>query len=121
MNARPIMAKRVYDQPATSDGTRVLVDRVWPRGLTKAAAELDEWCKHVAPSTELRQWYGHVPDRFPQFRRQYLAELDDPIRTQALAHLRELTHTDTLTLLTASKDLGISHACVLADLLSGPE
>lgn len=117
INAHPIVTKRVYDQPSRSDGTRVLVDRVWPRGLTKEAAELDEWCKDVAPSTELRQWYGHTPDKFPQFRRQYLAELDDSIRAQALAHLRDLAQTSTLTLLTASKTLEISHARVLADVL----
>jgi hypothetical protein len=67
-----------------------LVDRIWPRGLTKARAALDEWCKEIAPSTELRKWYGHDPDRFEEFGRRYQAELAEPERARALAHLREL-------------------------------
>ncbi|MEV0148196.1 DUF488 family protein, partial [Nonomuraea sp. NPDC050733] len=75
-----VRMRRVYEEPAGDDGTRVLVDRVWPRGLSKAAARLDEWCKQVAPSTELRRWYGHDPDRFAEFTRRYLAELEEPER-----------------------------------------
>jgi uncharacterized protein YeaO (DUF488 family) len=108
---------RAYDKAAREDGARVLVDRIWPRGLSKERAGLDEWCKLVAPSTELRKWYRHDPDRFAEFGRRYRAELEDPERAQALAHLRELANHRTLTLLTASKQADISEAAVLADLL----
>ncbi len=95
----------------------MLVDRVWPRGLTKDAAHLDEWLKDVAPSTELRKWYGHDPDRFAEFRRRYDAELAEPARKAALERLRELARSGPLTLLTATKDLDHSQAAVLADHL----
>ena len=70
-----VRVRRVYDEPAGDDGARVLVDRLWPRGLTKARADLTEWCKEVAPSTELRRWYGHDPAKFNEFARRYRAEL----------------------------------------------
>jgi uncharacterized protein YeaO (DUF488 family) len=85
--------------------------------LTKAKAELDEWCKQVAPSTALRKWYGHDPELFPEFRRRYRAELGGTEQAAALAHLRELAGGRTLTLLTASRDLAISEATVLAELI----
>jgi uncharacterized protein YeaO (DUF488 family) len=107
----------VYEQPDRGDGTRVLVDRIWPRGLTKAKAALDEWCKNVAPSAELRKWYAHDPDRFEDFGRRYRAELKDPERAEALAHLRGLAKDRQLTLLTATRQPEISEAAVLADLL----
>ena len=112
-----VQARRIYEDPASGDGTRVLVDRVWPRGMTKEKARLDEWCKQIAPSTELRKWYGHDPERFEEFTRRYREELTEPERAQALAHLRELAKTRTLTLLTASKAADISEATVLAGLL----
>jgi uncharacterized protein YeaO (DUF488 family) len=112
--------RRVYDEPTPTDGTRVLVDRVWPRGLTREAVHLDEWVKDVAPSTELRRWYGHEPERFDEFRHRYLAELDDPHRRAALARLRELLESGPLTLLTATRDVTHSNAAVLADVLSEP-
>jgi uncharacterized protein YeaO (DUF488 family) len=95
----------------------VLVDRIWPRGLTKARAELGEWCKQVAPSTPLRKWYGHDPARFEEFRRRYRAELAQPQQAAALQHLRELAKERTLTLLTATKHPDISEAMVLANIL----
>ncbi len=110
---------RVYAAPSTVDGARVLVDRVWPRGLRKDAARLDEWAKDVAPSTELRKWYGHDPDKFPEFRRRYVSELKDPERRAALDRLRALVKAGPVTLLTATRDLPISQAAVLADLLAG--
>jgi uncharacterized protein YeaO (DUF488 family) len=113
-----VRVRRAYEEPATGDGTRVLVDRIWPRGLTKAKAALDEWCKHVAPSTELRQWYAHDPDRFEEFGRRYRSELAEPERAEALAHLRELAKDHTLTLLTATRRPEISEAQVLARLLA---
>ena len=85
-----VRVRRAYDEPEPDDGTRVLVDRLWPRGLSKARAALDEWCKNVAPSGELRTWYNHDPDRFEEFSRRYQQELQDPERAEALAHLREL-------------------------------
>jgi len=100
MAERRVQVRRVYDQPQPGDGTRVLVDRIWPRGLTKAKAALDEWCKDVAPSDELRKWYGHVPDRFEEFGRRYRLELQDPRQAEALAHLHRLAEDRRLTLLT---------------------
>ncbi|ADG90063.1 hypothetical protein TBS_15310 [Thermobispora bispora] len=114
----PVTARRVYDEPTSDDGVRVLVDRIWPRGLTKEAARLDEWIKDVAPSAELRVWYGHVPERFPEFRSRYLAELAEPRRQAALQHLRDLSKQGRLTLLTATKDVEHSNAAVLAEVLS---
>lgn len=112
-----VQVRRVYEGRVRGDGTRVLVDRIWPRGLTKANADLDEWCKLVAPSTELRKWYHHDPGRFEEFSRRYKAELTRPEQAHALAHLGELAKRRALTLLTASKQPEISEATVLADLL----
>jgi uncharacterized protein YeaO (DUF488 family) len=112
-----VQVRRVYDQPDRGDGTRVLVDRIWPRGLSRDRAVLDEWCKQISPSTELRRWYGHDPQRFDEFSRRYRAELAEPERAQALAHLRDLAATGTLTLLTATRHAEISEAVVLAELI----
>lgn len=112
-----IQVRRVYDEPSTSDGTRVLVDRIWPRGLAKATAQVDEWARDVAPSTELRKWYGHEPARFEEFRRRYTAELDQPETRATLDRLRSEAADRPLTLLTATKDVSHSQAAVLADLL----
>lgn len=115
---RHLQVRRIYDPPTPGDGTRVLVDRIWPRGISNARAHLDEWCKQVAPSTELRKWYRHDPKLFDEFVRRYRAELTDSGRADALAHLRDLAKKQTLTLLTASKAVDISEAAVLADLLA---
>jgi uncharacterized protein YeaO (DUF488 family) len=115
-----VQVRRVYDEPQPSDGQRVLVDRVWPRGLGKDHAHLDEWCKQVAPSTGLRTWYGHDPERYAEFARRYRAELDEPERATAVVHLRELATAGPLTLLTATKRSDISQAAVLAEVLSRP-
>jgi uncharacterized protein YeaO (DUF488 family) len=112
-----VQVRRVYDTPARGDGTRVLVDRIWPRGLAKTKADLHEWCKEVAPSTELRKWYNHDPARFKEFTRRYHAELKQPERSDALSHLRDLAKDRTLTLLTATKQPEISEAEVLAKML----
>jgi uncharacterized protein YeaO (DUF488 family) len=116
-NSHAVQVRRVYDQRVRGDGTRVLVDRVWPRGMTKEKADLDEWCKQIAPSNELRKWYNHVPERFEEFTRRYQEELTEPARAEALTHLRHLARTRTLTLLTASKAVDISEATVLAAVL----
>ncbi len=115
-----IRIRRVYEEPAPADGTRVLVDRLWPRGLRRDAAALDGWAKDVAPSTELREWYGHDPARFDEFRRRYLDELSQSGRRAALGRLRALASAGAgkpLTLLTATRDLEHSQAAVLAQIL----
>lgn len=117
--AGKIRYRRIYEDPDPSDGTRVLVDRVWPRGLAKSAARLDEWLRDVAPSTELRRWYGHDPDLFTEFRDRYLTELAEPERRAAADHLREIAAGGDLTLLTATKDVDHSQAAVLAAWLRG--
>ena len=117
MAKRGVRVRRVYEEPDRRDGIRVLVDRIWPRGLTKASAALDQWCKDVAPSDELRKWYGHDPGRFEEFGRRYRLELQDCRQTGALAHLRELAKDGRLTLLTATSRPEISEAAVLAALL----
>jgi uncharacterized protein YeaO (DUF488 family) len=117
-NRAQVQVRRVYDEPEASDGARVLVDRIWPRGMTKARAALTEWSKDVAPSTELRKWYGHDPAKFEEFTRRYGAELEQAERAQALQHLRDLAADRRLTLLTASKDVDISEATVLAAILN---
>ena len=115
-----IQVRRFYDEPARADGARVLVDRVWPRGLRKDAARLDEWAKDVAPSAELRTWYRHDPAKFAEFRRRYVAELAAPGAREALGRLREMAAGRPLTLLTATKDVELSQAAVLAELLREP-
>ena len=116
-----IRVRRVYDPPpdppSPGDGARVLVDRLWPRGLRKDAARLDLWAKDVAPSTELRQWYGHDPARFAEFRRRYLDELSGRAQREELGRLRALASAGPLTLLTATRDVEHSQAAVLARLL----
>jgi uncharacterized protein YeaO (DUF488 family) len=112
-----IRVRRVYDEPTPEDGARVLVDRVWPRGMRKDAARLDEWAKDVAPSAELRTWYHHDPAKFEEFRRRYTAELDQPGPREALRRLRALAGETPVTLVTATKDLDLSQAAVLAGLL----
>jgi uncharacterized protein YeaO (DUF488 family) len=117
-NREQVQVRRVYDEPAESDGARVLVDRIWPRGMTKARAALTEWCKDVAPSTELRKWYSHDPAKFEEFTRRYGVELEQAERAQALQHLRGLAADARLTLLTGSKAVDISEAAVLAAILN---
>ncbi len=114
--------KRIYDEPAPGDGYRVLVDRIWPRGLSHERARIDEWLKEVAPSTQLRTWYGHEPTRFEEFDRRYRAELTTAGPAAALAHLRGLIADcgpAGLTLLTSTKRYDISQAAVLVQLLTG--
>ena len=113
-----VTCRRVYEEAGPEDGTRVLVDRVWPRGVRKDDAPWDEWLRDVAPSTELRRWYRHDPERFDEFRRRYLAELDSPERRRAFTRLRELASDGRLTLLTATRDVAHSQAAVLAERLS---
>jgi len=107
MSRTLIRVGRVYDKPQATDGTRVLVDLLWPRGLRKDDAHLDQWCTAVAPSRALRTWYGHVPERF-----------DEPERAHALRQMQERAEQGPLTLLTATKHVEISHAAVLRGLIT---
>ena len=115
-----IRVRRVYDAPSPADGARVLVDRIWPRGLRKDAAHLTEWAKDAAPSTELRQWYGHDPEKFGEFRVRYTGELTGQVQRAELGKLRALAAAGPVTLLTATRDVAISQATVLAEILRHP-
>jgi uncharacterized protein YeaO (DUF488 family) len=117
MGSHRVRAARVYDDPGPDDGTRVLVDRLWPRGLSKDRAHVDVWLKEVAPSKELRQWYAHDPAKHEEFVRRYAAELADGDHAEALDQLRDLQDKGPVTLLTATRDLAISQASALADQL----
>lgn len=118
MTAHNVGVRRVYDEPGPTDGSRVLVDRIWPRGLSKEKAHLNQWCKAVAPSTDLRKWYAHVPERFVEFTTRYEEELKEPERAAALQRLREILREGPVTLLTATKSPEISEATVLAKILT---
>ncbi len=106
--------KRAYDPPAPGDGTRVLVDRLWPRGLKKQDAAIDLWLKDVAPTPDLRKWFGHDPRRWAEFRGRYRAELET---NAAAASLREEARSRIVTLLYAARDTEHNHAIVLRDFL----
>ncbi|WP_156727082.1 DUF488 domain-containing protein [Streptomyces apocyni] len=108
-----VQVRRIYDPPEPDDGQRVLVDRLWPRGVSKADAHLNEWLKAVTPSAELRRWYHSSHASFDEFARRYEAELTTPEAAQALNHLRDLATSSPLTLLTAARDPDHSHTAVL--------
>lgn len=112
-----VRVRRIYDGPSPDDGARVLVDRLWPRGVSKEEAALDDWDKDVAPSDELRRWYGHDPAKYDEFAERYRAELAEPPRAAAVAELRERARAGRVTLLTATKELAIGHPGVLAAVL----
>lgn len=111
-----IAIKRVYAPFDTADGTRALVDRLWPRGLRREDAHIDEWAKDIAPSTELRRWYGHRPELWPEFQARYARELARPDVAETLVRLRDLGRAGTLTLLTAVRS-ELNHAVVLRQVL----
>ncbi|HXY51288.1 MAG TPA: DUF488 family protein [Terriglobales bacterium] len=116
----PVVTKRVYASPSRGDGTRVLVDRLWPRGLTKSEAALDAWLKDLAPSNELRTWFHAHPDSWALFRKRYLRELARPEAAEPLGELHRLaTGRKRLTLLFASRDEERNNAVVLKELLEG--
>ena len=112
-----VVVRRVYDEPDPQAGARILVDRLWPRGLSKERAALDEWCKAVAPSPELRTWYGHDQTRYAEFTERYRDELRSGEQQEALQRLRQRARTEPLVLLTATTDPQISSAAILAVLL----
>ena len=110
-----IRIRRAYEAPSADDGERVLIDRIWPRGLSKEQAAVDRWMKELSPSTELRKWYGHVPERFDEFRRRYRDELME--NEAALAELVSLCRKGTVTLVFAARDEARSNAAVLKEVL----
>lgn len=120
MTTKQIIVKRVYEPPARSDGTRVLVDRLWPRGLSKERAAVDQWLRDLAPSDALRKWFHSHPDAWLLFRKRYLKELTRPEAAPALDELYRLANgKKKLTLLFASKNEARNNAVVLKDLLEG--
>lgn len=112
-----IQIKRIYDAAAKDDGYRLLVDRVWPRGVSKAEAHLDDHSTDIAPSTELRKWFGHEPPKFAEFKKRYLKELKD--RTEELDRIRSLSKKQRVTLLYGAKDQEHNQALVLREVLLG--
>ncbi|HXR84219.1 MAG TPA: DUF488 domain-containing protein [Hanamia sp.] len=111
-----IQLKRVYEKPDRKDGFRILVDRLWPRGMTKEKAAVDLWLKDIAPSTELRKWFGHDPEKWKEFQKKYLKELKE--NNEAVSVLREHLKKGPVTLLYASKDEVHNEAEVLKDYFS---
>jgi len=115
-SAKRLRLKRVYEPASSRDGVRVLVDRLWPRGLTKKRAAVDHWMKEVAPSSQLRKWFGHDPDRWTEFKRRYKTELRE--HKDLLADLRKLNKQHTVTLLFGAHDEEHNDAVVLHEVLS---
>jgi uncharacterized protein YeaO (DUF488 family) len=111
-----LVLARIYDPPA-ADRYRVLVDALWPRGVRRDGAPIDEWCRAVAPSAALRKWYGHDPDRFAEFAERYRSELDAGEPAKALAALLDRARSQPVTIVTATKAVEISHAAVLLEVL----
>ena len=111
----PIRIKRVYEEPAPDDGYRVLIDRLWPRGLKKSQVRFDQWLKEVSPSSELRQWFGHDPEKWAQFKTRYFRELGQ--QPEAVAKLHKLAAEGTLTLLFGAKAARYSNAAALKEYL----
>ena len=110
-----IQIKRVYEKPAKDDGMRILVDRLWPRGLSKEKADVDLWLKEIAPSTELRKWFGHVPDRWKEFQKRYHHELENNI--ESVSKLKDLIKKGAVTLVYGAKDKEHNEALVLKEWL----
>lgn len=116
MATSSVRIKRAYEEPATSDGYRVLVDRIWPRGVSKEKLEADVWLKEVGPSNELRKWFGHVAEKYPEFAEKYRAELKG---SDAMAELRTIVRDhETVTLVYSAKDEEHNQAVVLAGMLN---
>lgn len=110
----PFRLKRVYDPPSAADGRRILIDRLWPRGLSKSRARLDDWLKEAAPSDGLRRWFGHDPKKWPLFKRRYFIELKNQPAVQTL---RRLGRRRRVTLLFAARDLSFNNAAALREFL----
>ncbi|HIW21201.1 MAG TPA: DUF488 family protein [Candidatus Dorea intestinavium] len=118
----PLQIKRIYDEPQDSDGVRILIDRLWPRGVSKEKARLDEWGKNLAPSADLRKWFGHKKENFATFKQKYLEELDTvPETKEAIKKVLAESQKSMVTLLYGAKDPKINHAIVLLEYLEEKE
>ena len=113
--ASSIAIKRAYDKPSPQDGVRILIDRLRPRGVSKAKLKVDAWPRELTPSTNLRKWYGHEPSRFAEFRRRYRVELAE--HANGLAALRAMVKGRAATLITATREVDLSHAAVMREIL----
>ncbi|HZT70027.1 MAG TPA: DUF488 family protein [Terriglobia bacterium] len=109
--------KRAYDKPDADDGVRILVDGLWPRGLSKAELKIEKWEKEIAPSKELRNWYGHEPEKWPEFRKRFRTELAKSPRKEALERLTEIAEKGDLTLVFGTRDAEHSNAAVIAEMI----
>lgn len=117
--AERVFLKRAYEAPVKSDGTRVLVDRLWPRGISKEALKADHWLKEVAPSTELRKWFDHDPEKWAEMKKRYKAELGKGAQKEAFGELKALAKEGPLTLVYGAKDEEYNQAVILKELLTG--
>ncbi len=115
--SRKVKVKRAYEPPERGDGRRILVDRMWPRGVKKAEAAIDKWVRDIAPSAELRRWFGHRAERWPEFRRRYRAELKE--HPELVEEIRDAAQVGPVTLVYAARDTAHNNAVVLQELLAG--
>ncbi len=113
-----IKIKRIYEQPELADGTRILIDRLWPRGMTKEKAAIDEWMREIAPSDRLRGWFGHKPERWNEFKKRYKRELGDPEKKRIIQTLKRIAGISTVTLLYSAKDDQHNNAVALRGILT---
>lgn len=112
---KPIILKRIYEEAAADDGYRILVDRLWPRGISKEEAKLDEWLKELGPSNELRKWFGHIPEKYPEFREKYREELKS--QAENLNHIKEIAGKQKVCICYGAKDTTHNQAVVILELL----
>lgn len=115
MKKFPIKIKRIYESPSVEDGLRILVDRLWPRGISKESAQINYWCKEIAPSTELREWFGHKPERFGEFQNKYQEQLKN--KMELLKSIKEESAKQPVTLVYSAKDTEMNQARVLKEAL----
>lgn len=111
--------KRAYDKPESADGKRILIDRLWPRGLSKTEARIDEWLKDLGPSTELRKWFGHDPEKWEEFRSRYIEELSAPGKKALLERIAQMAGQADVTLIYSARDTEHSDVKVLYELITG--
>ncbi len=112
-----LKVKRAYEPAEEGDGTRILIDRLWPRGISKSEARIDEWAKDVAPSTELRQWFGHDPERWQEFQKRYRKELSSPEKAKHLEDIARRARREAVTLVYGAKDTEHNDALVLEEVI----
>ena len=113
-----LFIKRVYKEANIEDGYRILVDRLWPRGLSKSEFAMDEWIKALSPSDELRKWFGHEPEKFPEFKNRYVKELSDPAKQTLLGRIAKMAENSDVTLVYSARDGKHNNAIVLAELIN---